>query len=375
MKRVYISSTYKDLVDYRSAAHAAIRKMGHEVLCMEDYVAKDERTDERCMNDAASCDIYIGIFAWRYGFVPMNHNPQHKSITELEYRAAVESDKTTVLVFLLAEDVPWLRDMMDSSTGENERGKRIQDLHDELKTRSPTLFRSPDDLATQVVAAVYQSASIIPVHDIALFENMRSLDMDGSLLPDIEAVIKEAETSDLVRVNLGIGESWWTTRLHLAAALATDFTSIQQLVFVDNDGKLIGIYSPAQVRQALATAFPFVEFAYLNGCQRSTCSGEFLVSTVVMNFECCLDETLDDKSEYDIKEWVTPDAMTNWMTKKNGADFVPLTGQPQTLLQHQIVNCTSPFVALVENGRLVRIIDRNSMVTHLAKKVVEQQFR
>ncbi len=154
---------------------------------MEDYVAKDERTDQRCMNDAASCDIYIGIFAWRHGFVPTNQNLQNKSITELEFRAAVDSDKTTVLIFLLAEDVPWLRDMMDSSTGENEAGKRIEELRDELQTRSPALFRSPDDLATQVVAAVYQNASIIPVHNIALFDNLQSLDMGESALPNIEA--------------------------------------------------------------------------------------------------------------------------------------------------------------------------------------------
>ena len=37
---------------------------------MEDYVAKDERTVKRCLDDVAVCDFYVGIFARRYGYIP-----------------------------------------------------------------------------------------------------------------------------------------------------------------------------------------------------------------------------------------------------------------------------------------------------------------
>ena len=123
MKQIYVSSTYKDLVEYRTAVYKALRKMGHNVICMEDYVAKDQRTLPRCKEDVAASDIYIGIFAWRYGYVPTEENPQNRSITGLEYREAGKRDRTTSLVFLLEDNIPWLPQMMDCVTGENEGGE------------------------------------------------------------------------------------------------------------------------------------------------------------------------------------------------------------------------------------------------------------
>jgi Domain of unknown function (DUF4062) len=58
---------------------------------MEDHVATDERPVEKCLRDVAGCDVYVGIFAYRYGYVPKEENPEGRSITELEYRKAGES--------------------------------------------------------------------------------------------------------------------------------------------------------------------------------------------------------------------------------------------------------------------------------------------
>jgi hypothetical protein len=44
--------------------------LAYAVIAMEDYVAKDERTVKRCLDDVAVCDFYIGIFARRYGYIP-----------------------------------------------------------------------------------------------------------------------------------------------------------------------------------------------------------------------------------------------------------------------------------------------------------------
>jgi hypothetical protein len=87
--------------------HPAVRKAARDaaVIAMEDYVATDERPLDKCLADVASCDIYIGIFAWRYGYVPPG---QERSITELEYRQAGQSSLER-LTFLLDEDAPWPR--------------------------------------------------------------------------------------------------------------------------------------------------------------------------------------------------------------------------------------------------------------------------
>ena len=60
-----------------------------KVIAMEDYVAQDERPLQKCLKDVSSSDIYVGIFAWRYGYIPndvKDENPNNLSITELEYR-------------------------------------------------------------------------------------------------------------------------------------------------------------------------------------------------------------------------------------------------------------------------------------------------
>jgi hypothetical protein len=46
-----------------------------------------------CEADAANCDICIGIFALRYGYIRGEDNPEGKSITELEYLAAGRAKK------------------------------------------------------------------------------------------------------------------------------------------------------------------------------------------------------------------------------------------------------------------------------------------
>src|SRR5713226_6398740 len=124
MAKIYISSTYSDLKDHREKVYRALRQMRHDVIAMEDYVARDERPLETCLADVADCDIYIGIFAWRYGFIPSENNPEGKSITELEYRKAVNTGKSP-LIFLLDKQATWHPQLMDAFTGENDHGQRI----------------------------------------------------------------------------------------------------------------------------------------------------------------------------------------------------------------------------------------------------------
>lgn len=164
--KIYISSTFQDLKDYRAKVYGQLRKMRHDVISMEDYVAGDQRPLAQCLADVAAADIYIGIFAWRYGYVPPHGNPKKRSITELEYRQAVESKKQC-LIFLLDKDAPWSPKLMDAHTNEGNAGKSINRFRDELAERHMiALFSNADQLASDVSAAVYRvqfDASIPPV--------------------------------------------------------------------------------------------------------------------------------------------------------------------------------------------------------------------
>ncbi|HEX7999122.1 MAG TPA: DUF4062 domain-containing protein [Pyrinomonadaceae bacterium] len=150
MAKIYISSTYGDLKEFREEAYRALRQLRHDVVAMEDYAASDQRPLDVCLADVAACDIYVGIFAWRYGFIPPKDNPERRSITELEFRRAASSGKTC-LIFLLNEDVPWPPSLMEKGEG----GEKLQQLRAELMDKhSVDFFRNKDDLARRVSAAV-----------------------------------------------------------------------------------------------------------------------------------------------------------------------------------------------------------------------------
>lgn len=92
-KKVYVSSTFKDLEEHRSAVKATLERAGFDVECMEKYPAFDERPKDKCLADVAECDYYVLIAAWRYGFQPEDDNPRSLSITHLEYEEAVRLKK------------------------------------------------------------------------------------------------------------------------------------------------------------------------------------------------------------------------------------------------------------------------------------------
>ena len=154
MARIYLSSTFEDLKDHRAAVYRVLRQMRHDVVSMEDYTAGEARPVDACLADVAACDVYIGVFAWRYGYVPGDDNPDALSITELEYRQAGRTGKPR-LVFLLDPAVPWPRAFSDDVTGDGDRGARIKALRDRLgQEHLRATFTSPDDLASEVSVAL-----------------------------------------------------------------------------------------------------------------------------------------------------------------------------------------------------------------------------
>ena len=98
MATIYLSSTCSDFKAYREVVYDTLRKMRYDVIAMEDYVATDQRPLDKCLTDVSACDLYIGLFAWRYGYIPTEGNPEQKSITELEYRQAIQMGKHCLLL-------------------------------------------------------------------------------------------------------------------------------------------------------------------------------------------------------------------------------------------------------------------------------------
>jgi len=111
MLKVYVSSTYKDLQEHRREVELVLRRMGCLDVAMEYYGAEDRRPVDKCLEDVKACDVYLGIFGWRYGYVPDENNPDRRSITEMEYRQAL--DKKTCLIFLEGNKEIWPTEYID----------------------------------------------------------------------------------------------------------------------------------------------------------------------------------------------------------------------------------------------------------------------
>ena len=155
MTSIYLSSTHEDLKEHRRVVWDALVKSGYQVITMEDYVATDQRPVEKCLKDVAASDIYVGIFAFRYGYVPSteHNNPKGLSITELEYRQA-ERLKKPCLLFVLREKADWPVDFNDAFNAK-DKGDHIRRFREYLLTeKMAEYFSSPHELAALVLASV-----------------------------------------------------------------------------------------------------------------------------------------------------------------------------------------------------------------------------
>jgi Domain of unknown function (DUF4062) len=156
MPTIYLSSTFEDLKDFRQAVLGGLHNSEYQVLNMENYVAGAQRPVDKCLNDVAKADLYIGLFAFRYGYIPptQHQNPQGLSITELEYRKAQEL-QIPCLIFVAKEDAGIPLTMVDACTGDNDKGEKINNFRKELLTETLTSqFSHPQQLATLVLAGV-----------------------------------------------------------------------------------------------------------------------------------------------------------------------------------------------------------------------------
>ena len=148
MAKIYVSSTFKDLEECREKVRLVLRQMNHEDVAMEYYVAEDRRPVDKCLEDVVACDLYVGIFAWRYGYIPPGYD---KSITELEYRKAVETGKKCH-IFLLHEDAPWPRKFVDK----DDDAQKIDNLRKELSEKyTVSFFETPEELGSLVGTSVH----------------------------------------------------------------------------------------------------------------------------------------------------------------------------------------------------------------------------
>jgi hypothetical protein len=264
--RIFVSSTFDDLREYRAAAIRVLRQLGHEVVAMEDFVAGGAFPLNRVLDDVKRCDVYVGIFAWRYGFVPKFENvslpapaiagadPMKTSITHYEYLQAKASG-LEILAFLLDENCAWPPHLVDGFASADPTAPRdnsaIRALRREFQLeRIVATFTSPADVEARVSAAVTVAGMSKQVR-----VNLVQLSPPISTVPDsdpfqgIRQSIRQVGQNRVLQIDLNM--TWWSTRLYLTAFLAERLTQVQRFV-VAQGPQFVGLLSTSTIVSTMA---------------------------------------------------------------------------------------------------------------------------
>lgn len=93
--QIFVSSTFKDLVEYRSKAISEIRYLGHFPVGMENFYSSGKRPWDYITEVIDTSDIYVLIIGGRYGSLTSDNI----SFTEKEYLYA-KNKKIPILTFI-----------------------------------------------------------------------------------------------------------------------------------------------------------------------------------------------------------------------------------------------------------------------------------
>ena len=121
--KVFISSTYKDLIEYRAAAIRAVEGTNYQASKMEVFGARSDEPSDACLKEVKESDLFVGIYALRYGFIPEGADI---SITEMEYLHAKKLGRPIYCFLLDEENQPWLKKWIEGEPGKS----KLEDLAD-----------------------------------------------------------------------------------------------------------------------------------------------------------------------------------------------------------------------------------------------------
>ncbi len=158
-----ISSTARDLPEHREQVmQACMRLSMFYPEMMEHLTATDANALEVSLRMVEQADIYVGVFAFRYGYVPEGETI---SVTEAEYNLAVEHDIPR-LIFLMGDEHPVKPTDVETGAG----AEKLQNLKERLKReRVAGFFNSADDLRAQVIQALvdYREPDLTTFHYVS----------------------------------------------------------------------------------------------------------------------------------------------------------------------------------------------------------------
>src|SRR2546421_2254659 len=153
--RVMISSTAADLPEHRKQVVEACLRQGMFPLRMEDLPATSDDAAAASVKLVDDANVFIGVIAHRYGYIPKANNPNAISVTEMEYNRAVER-KIPRLIFIIDKNRP-LADFTIDDIDTGESAKKLAQFKSRVETENiVNFFKSPSDLRAHVINSLSQ---------------------------------------------------------------------------------------------------------------------------------------------------------------------------------------------------------------------------
>jgi hypothetical protein len=207
----------------------------------------------------------------------------------------------------------------------------------------------------------------------------------GSEAPEIVDRVTRAIVSpegELIEINLGAGDYWWSTRLYLLSALLSDYSRVDHFAVVEGkaERRFVGFVAVASVRQALTSTSPLLETIYrrleANVSEAATPSER--VKQLVFAWTATTSFSADAATrvpESKFRQLVSYDLLYEWLTavgRSLDRDAVAWSGETTPSLVRSIVlEYDSRCVALLRDASLDRVVNRYE----LAKRVAARQLR
>lgn len=143
---VFVSSTYRDLIEHRKAIKEQISRRKMIFIGMEHFGANPDNHPPASVivEEVKKTDVYIGVFGVRYGYVDPATG---LSMTELEYREAKATNKPMLLYIIKDTANIKVSDIEEDGTGR----EKLKDLKKEILANKVVFqFDTVADLERQV---------------------------------------------------------------------------------------------------------------------------------------------------------------------------------------------------------------------------------
>ena len=158
---------------------------------------------------------------------------------------------------------------MDSASADTVAAEAIKRFRNEVGTAFLAgIFSSPADLASQVAAAVASQGLSSSLSEMVLNRSDVSATSMGGFgtghifdtsVIMIKDMVRDVGKDRALVVELGDGDTWWSTRLFLLASLLQSLTPVRQLVFTGRGGRFAGMASPSALVEGFGARFPVLD--------------------------------------------------------------------------------------------------------------------